>query len=68
MQVVVKERITVLSKFGSDRITVNRSLRRSGAMGWPKHSIPTGLSVIKSDLHFGEARDAAMKSDAAMKE
>jgi hypothetical protein len=36
-------------------------------MGWSKHNIPTGLSVIKSDLHFGETRDAAMKSDAAMK-
>ena len=52
----------MLSKFGTDRITVSRSLRRLGAMGWSKHSIPTGFRVIKSDLNFGEARDAAMKT------
>jgi hypothetical protein len=40
---------------------------RLGATGSFKHSIPTSLSVIKSDLHFGEARDAAMKSYAATK-
>ena len=40
---------------------------RMGAMGSLKHSTPTRLSVIKSDLHFGEAFDAAMKSDAATK-
>ena len=40
---------------------------RLGAMGSLKRSIPTRLSVIKSDLHFGEARDAAMRSDAVMK-
>ena len=34
-------------------------------MGSLKHCIPTGLSVIKSDLHFGEALDTAIKSDAA---
>ena len=27
-----------------------------GAIGWSKHSIPTGLSVIKSDLQFGELK------------
>ena len=37
-------------------------------MGSLKHSISTRLSVIKSELHFGEARDAAMKSDATTKE
>ncbi len=37
-----------------------------GAMGWSKHSISTGLKVIKS-LHFGKALDAAMKSGAVTK-
>ncbi len=40
---------------------------RLEAMGGLNQSIPTELSVIKSDLHFGEACDAAMMSDAAIK-
>ena len=44
-----------------------RRVLKLGSMGCSKHSIPTGLSVIKSRFHFGVARDAAMKSDAAMK-
>ncbi len=44
-----------------------RMAGRLGAMGWSKHSIPTGFSTIENNVPFGEARDAAMKSDAATK-